>query len=418
MPLGEAIDDPTSNDNYVAQLLASEAKDKSLKYSALGLQTYLTRRPTDRAPRPNTRFLKNILRDTDSHNSALRRKEEEESRQRMRKLRGENSSASRSSYRTERDQGRTRDYRDRSPRNSREGHSSREKDEDRRSTRRHRRDGSDNESGRDVSSKTRRRHRHRAEEKLPRRKREYSNSPHKSSQYDIGERSDRHRRHRYVERSRSRSPRRSRHCEVDGHDDLVQVEKPISKDSQRRSEKRSEEHSKRRYYSDEESDPLEDLVGPLPASLRKNKDASAVASRGRGSYRTNTSIMDSHFAHDYDPKLDVNISEDDDDTRRSTRRPVADLMTEDDDWDMALEALRDRAEWKRKGEERLRVAGFDGKVVERWKNHPAFAIGNNSTSDTEGRIDEVKWAKKGESREWDRGKVINEDGIYEVKAQW
>lgn len=44
MPLGEAIDDPTANDDYVAQLLASEAKDKSLKYSSIGLQAYLPRR--------------------------------------------------------------------------------------------------------------------------------------------------------------------------------------------------------------------------------------------------------------------------------------------------------------------------------------------------------------------------------------
>lgn len=44
MPLGEVIDDPTANDDYVAQLLASEAKDKSLKYSSIGLQAYLPRR--------------------------------------------------------------------------------------------------------------------------------------------------------------------------------------------------------------------------------------------------------------------------------------------------------------------------------------------------------------------------------------
>lgn len=43
-PLGEAIDDPTSNDEYVAQLLARDARDRSLKYSALGLEAYLPRR--------------------------------------------------------------------------------------------------------------------------------------------------------------------------------------------------------------------------------------------------------------------------------------------------------------------------------------------------------------------------------------
>lgn len=44
MPLEDIIDDPTTNDEYVAQLLASEAKDTSLKYSALGLDAYLPRR--------------------------------------------------------------------------------------------------------------------------------------------------------------------------------------------------------------------------------------------------------------------------------------------------------------------------------------------------------------------------------------
>jgi hypothetical protein len=167
---------------------------------------------------------------------------------------------------------------------------------------------------------------------------------------------------------------------------------------------------------DEDSDPLEDLVGPLPASSRRK---GLVASRGRGSYRENTSTIDSHFAHDYDPKLDVHLSEDEDSTQRPTRRPVAGLMTEEDDWDMALEALRDRAEWKKKGEERLRVAGFDGDVVDRWKSHPAFSLGTTASShDTEGNIEEVRWAKKGEGREWDRGKVMNEDGVYDIKAQW
>lgn len=43
-PLGEAIDDPTNSDDYVAQLLAKDARDSSLKYSALGMQAYMPRR--------------------------------------------------------------------------------------------------------------------------------------------------------------------------------------------------------------------------------------------------------------------------------------------------------------------------------------------------------------------------------------
>jgi hypothetical protein len=90
---------------------------------------------------------------------------------------------------------------------------------------------------------------------------------------------------------------------------------------------------------------------------------------------------------------------------------------EDEDWNMALEALRDRANWRQKGEERLRAAGFDESTVQRWKEDPAFANGS-SNNDTEGRIEDVKWAKKGEGREWDRGKVLNEHGHYDVKGQW
>jgi len=169
------------------------------------------------------------------------------------------------------------------------------------------------------------------------------------------------------------------------------------------------------YEVVDDSDPLEDLVGPLPASSRKRK---IVASRGRGSYRENTSTIDSHFADDYDPKLDVQLSEDDESSSRATRRPVAGLMTEEDDWDMALEALRDRAEWKKKGEVRLRGAGFDNKFVDKWKSHPAFSLQSSNGQDTEGSIDDFRWAKKGEGREWDRGKVMNEDGTYEIKVKW
>lgn len=42
--LGEAIDDLTSNDDYVAQLLAKDARESSIKYSALGMQAYMPRR--------------------------------------------------------------------------------------------------------------------------------------------------------------------------------------------------------------------------------------------------------------------------------------------------------------------------------------------------------------------------------------
>jgi hypothetical protein len=36
--------DPTSNDDYVAQILANDARDSSLKYSTLGMEAYLPQR--------------------------------------------------------------------------------------------------------------------------------------------------------------------------------------------------------------------------------------------------------------------------------------------------------------------------------------------------------------------------------------
>lgn len=99
---------------------------------------------------------------------------------------------------------------------------------------------------------------------------------------------------------------------------------------------------------------------------------------------------------------------------KSSRRPVAGLMTADDDWDMALEALRDRQRWKQKGEERLRAAGMNEETIDRWKNNAAFT----GVDSTEGNPENVRWAKKGEGREWDRGKVIDEDGHIDVRPSW
>ena len=169
----------------------------------------------------------------------------------------------------------------------------------------------------------------------------------------------------------------------------------------------------------DDSDPLEDLVGPLPQKGNGNGDAAPIRSRGRGAYKPSAGTIDAHFAKDYDPTLDVHLDDDDlHSGSRSTRRPVPGLMTEDDDWELALEALRDRARWKQKGEERLRQAGFNEDTVERWKNNSAFTGARAGTGDAEGQIEDVKWSKRGEGREWDRGKVFDEDGHIDVKASW
>lgn len=163
----------------------------------------------------------------------------------------------------------------------------------------------------------------------------------------------------------------------------------------------------------DDSDPLEDLVGPLPP--RKNGENSApIRSRGRGAYKPSSSAIDAHFAPDYDPTLDVQPDDDEQSpSKQFARRPVAGLMTQEDDWDMAMEAFRDRAKWKQKGEERLRAAGMNEETISRWKSNAAF-----TGMDGEREPEDVRWSKKGEGREWDRGKVVDEDGHIDVKAAW
>ena len=73
----------------------------------------------------------------------------------------------------------------------------------------------------------------------------------------------------------------------------------------------------------------------------------------------------------------------------------------DDDWGMALEALRDREKWKQQGADRLRAAGFSTEEISKWEK---------SDEKTE---EDVVWKKKGEGREWDQGKVVDADGHIE-----
>ena len=99
--------------------------------------------------------------------------------------------------------------------------------------------------------------------------------------------------------------------------------------------------------------------------------------------------MDSHFSSTYDPSVDVHPN-----------------SGSEDDWDQALEALRDRQRWKQQGAERLRSAGFTEDEVQKWEKGG------------EKRDSDVRWAKKGEGREWDRGKVVDDEGAVDLKPEW
>ena len=99
--------------------------------------------------------------------------------------------------------------------------------------------------------------------------------------------------------------------------------------------------------------------------------------------------MDAHFTSSYDPSLDIHPPSPDN----------------DDSWDNAVEAFRDRTKWKQQGAERLKAAGFDDEFIKSWEN--------NAVHD-EGKL---QWAKKGAVREWDRGKELDGDTVV-TKAAW
>ncbi|KAF9889793.1 hypothetical protein FE257_006883 [Aspergillus nanangensis] len=413
--LGSATGD-LSNDDYVAAVLAREARDSSLKYSVQGMGAYMPTRPTGTAPKPNTRFLRNIIKETDNHNTALKRKEDRDARERMRQLRNKASSfmGESQSHRHHRsdtqDSRRDREDREDRHRSRRRRHRSRSASADRERSSKHRRKHASYESDKE---------RHRSSRKS-RQRRSYSRSRSQSPLAEDGGRPRRHRRRSVSpSRSRSRSPdthdrKRHRHS---GHSTRRRTSREPHNSSQhsRRTSGKPSLPSPENRQSHYESDPLEDLVGPLPAKGEGSRAAEPIRSRGRNAYKANLSNIDAHFAADYDPTLDVELDVDDLDTRnKPTRRPVAGLMTGDDDWGVSLEALRDRTHWKKKGEERLREAGFNDAFVERWKTNTTPA----AAADSESRVEDVKWSKKGEGREWDRGKFVDDEGHIDVKAPW
>lgn len=97
--------------------------------------------------------------------------------------------------------------------------------------------------------------------------------------------------------------------------------------------------------------------------------------------------MDSRFESGYDPAADVSVEE-------------------QDDWGLALEALRDRAKYKLNQSERLRAAGFTEEEISKWEK------GSERTEE------DVKWSKTGEGREWDRGKVLADAGGIQLVPEW
>ncbi|KAF2632631.1 hypothetical protein BU25DRAFT_79071 [Macroventuria anomochaeta] len=397
MPFG--IDD----DEYVAKLLAQDAKKMSKTYDLVGLDAFNPKRSRAGAPKPNTNFLRHIIRQTDSHNAALLAKEAEESSSRLRQMNHErdkerteavdrakrrieerlspppkddDSQKRRSRRRDDHDEdeadrrkGKRREHRDDHP----DSHSRRHRDRSR-ERHRHKRRHEDSDDDRTTYKLRRsrdhrsdgRRHRHDSEEedrrsrdksshdRSRRKPRPYSRSPTQSRS-----RSPRHKTHRM--RDRSRSPRRSS-----------------------RSPKTSRRSKQRSATPASNSDPLEAIVGPLPPPPEPT-----VRSRGRGVLKANSMGIESRFSANYNPSMDM--------------RPGSDA---EDDWGEALEVMRDRERWKQQGADRLRAAGFKDEQVKKWEK------GGDPMEE------DVVWSKEGQDREWDRGKVVDEEGDVELKAEW
>lgn len=322
-------------------------------------------RPPANKPKPNTRFLRNLVRDTDSHNAALLAKEAAESRNRLEQL-------------VTKDTRRANDIRRRqlgsitavlngnAPKRQRNGGSAmpirnegdpgsfEEKKDRSDDTKDYRRDKgrrasrfTDDEDIKDVSSLKDRHRSHRSESKRQ-------------------SRSEKEKRDRSRHRSRSRSPDEGRRSRDPKRRDRSPGRRSLPSSIGRRGEN-SYESSRRRKTSPRagsDSDPLEDIVGPLPPPK--------VKSRGRGTI-SSTSGINARFSENYDPALDL----------------VQESQENDggDDWELVL----DRVKWKQQGADRLKAAGFTEEEIQGWKS---------------GKKAEVKWTASGKEREWDRGKPV------------
>ena len=341
--------------------------------------TIFSCRPSNKA-KPNTRFLRHIIRETKNHNEALLAKEASESQARLSELAEAEAARRRRLKPVSGDmrrrqlgditailEGRKRKRDDREDGSRAPGGSG---------AREHRRDEPTDQPLADSATGGRAKPKHAT-------KRTDSHEPRdKSKGHRLHESPDVERRRRKKrDRSRSPSPRRRerRHRCRSPLDDKYR--------GKHKSDERRHRHRDKSYRNegadlfplnkrtrelergDDESDPLEDLIGPRPPS-----QLAGSRPRGRGSAK-GPSAMDGRFKGNYDPASDL--------------QPELDEV---DDWDGALEALRDRQKWKQQGAERLRTAGFTAQEIDKW------ARGGEKD------IQDVQWSKAGESREWDQGK--------------
>ncbi|KAK4145414.1 uncharacterized protein C8A04DRAFT_26923 [Dichotomopilus funicola] len=374
-------------DDAVAELLSREAKDASMKYSSMGLEAFRSTKPAHKA-KPNTRFLGRIIKETTNHNAALLAREAAEAQARLDDL-TESEAKKRRKLNPSASDLRRRQLGDissilagRKPRTGdQRGERPKDKDEEQ-----------DNKGRRGAPRERRRSpHAERQEDKeeekyRSRRRRDDRKSREHGSRHDRS-RSPRggSRRHRHRHRSplsSSEEEHRSRHSRSHRKKSRQDQDLIGGESSNRRNYGRlreddddatnSSKHGQLNENIDDDSDPLDDFIGPAPPS------ESRVQPRGRGALR-GAAAMDDRFSKDYDPSSDIQP------------QPAA-----TENWDEAVETFRDLQKWKQQGAERLRTAGFTEAQIKEWEK--------GGQKD----IDDVRWSKAGEKREWDRGKEDSE----------
>ncbi|KAF1958554.1 hypothetical protein CC80DRAFT_14502 [Byssothecium circinans] len=409
--------DRIEDDDYIANLLKQDAKDAAKKYELVGIDAFNPKRVRSGAPKPNTNFLRHIIRQTDSHNAALLAKEAEESRARLNGIDWGTSSPRRNHVESRnrgrsktppleedvrRSKKRRRDYSDdedaRKSRkrtddaHSRDHHPGRGRDKDRYRTKlKKRREDSDRDDDRSHRESRHTRH-HDGKERRHRHHDSSEEEDRRTSRKDREGPS--HRRRRSRSKSISRVPSASPRSRSDHKTSKY---RHGSRSSRRRSRSPARsatntttngkvKHTKRPSPSPaSDSDPLEAIVGPLPPPK-----GPPIRSRGRGAHKIDSSTgIDARFSSNYDPTADVQVDSD-----------------VEDSFGDALEAYRDRQKWKRQGSDRLREAGFTDAQITKWEK-----------GDEKGEED-VVWSTRGQKREWDRNKVVDEDGYTELKADF
>jgi len=233
----------------------------------------------------------------------------------------------------------------------------RKEDEDAASGSRRRKERGDDDDRRRSNSQKIKRHDTDGDDRERRRERRRDSSRHRSRS-----RSPSRKERKHTHRSRSPSHRSSRHSR---HDD---------RGSHRHDRSEKEKHGSNRRgdldpTSESSSDPLDDIIGPAPPPK------SLVQARGRGTTSAYSGI-DRRFSESYDPSMDVEPED-----------------TGEGDWSDTVEAYRDRLKLQQNRERRLRAAGFSDEYIAEFK-----------ADGSEKKEASVKWAKKGEKREWDIGK--------------